>query len=266
MSWRVLYRIISEDRHGPVQSPEITRLIKSWDNGADEETTMVIRAIYSSVVARAQRCDDLWFAMAFDEIGVPESVLRNHATHGNNLSLAVSIHVVRKQFTLFGEPHWPYHAFWKVLEAASKFDVLDTSPELQREFCALWNQVVRASYLETPWYILRPIRDVYVRLHLNTDSAPTVFSASIRDEDFILSDRSSYPLCRISNHHPHSTTHVHDVSASAAIAHVILHDDAALDPSSLCKGSSRVEPETSFFLSRSMLPRCPNPHAFPYLF
>jgi hypothetical protein len=146
----VLRRIVSQDQYGPVQSAEIARLVRDWDNGEDYRT-MMVRAVVSSVVATAKRRDDLWFAMAADEMGVLESVLRTYATHGNNLSLAVLIHVVRKQYTLCQEQYWPYYLFWKVLDAATKFDVLDTSPELQHKFCALWNEVVRAGNGDIPW-------------------------------------------------------------------------------------------------------------------
>ena len=186
-------RIFSEVQDGPVQSAEIAHLVRGWDDGKGEYTTTIIGAIVSSVVARAQRRDDLWFAMAAEELGVPESVLRNHATHGNDLSLAILIHVVRKQLTLFQDQHWPLYGFSEVLEAASKFDVLDTSPELQHEFCALWNQVTRGAGDMASWYILRPIRNVYLTLHLHTDCAPTPFSASTSDEDLILGSHHHIP-------------------------------------------------------------------------
>jgi hypothetical protein len=212
-----------------VQSSEIARLVRGWDHGGDYET-MIVRAVVSSVVATAQRRDDLWFAMAADEMGVPESVLRTHATHGKNLSLAVLIHVVRKQFTLFQERYWPYPTFSNVLFAASEFDVLDTSLELQHEFCALWNEVVHAANGDIPWYILSPIRNVYLTLHPHTDSAPTAFDASTGDDDSILWGISSYPLCNIPDHHPDSTTHTHDVPASATIPRAVLHDNDAPVP------------------------------------
>jgi hypothetical protein len=213
-----------------VQSAEIARLVRGWDNGEDDKT-MMVRAVVSSVVARAQRRDDLWFAMAADEMGVPESVLRTYATHGNNLSLALLIYVVRNQFTLFREQHWPHHIFWEVLDAATKFDVLDTSPELQHEFCALWNELIRSE--ASRWYILRPIRNIYLTLHLDTDSSPTAFDASTGDNNHMLYYLSSYPLCNIPGHHPDSTTHIHDVSVSTTIPRAVLHDNDALVPPSL---------------------------------
>jgi hypothetical protein len=212
-----------------VQSAITARSVRGWDNGEDEKT-MLIRAIVSSVVARAQLRDDLWFGLASDELGVPESVLRNHATHGADLSLAILIHVVHLQFSLFSRWHWPCREFSKVLEAASKFNILDTSRELQNEFCTLWNELIRSG--ASRWHILRPIRNVYLTLHVHTDSAPTRFSAATSDEDDILYQRSSYPLCNVPGHHPDSTPHIHDVSTSTAIPRSVLHDNTALVPTS----------------------------------
>ena len=187
-------------------------------------------SIILSVVARAQRRDGLWFASAADAMGVLESTLRSHATHGNDLSLAILIHVVRQQYSINQTRYWLEEEFSKVLEAASKFDVLDTSPDLQHEFCALWNEVTReAAYLSSK-YLLRTIRNVYLTLHQHTNCAPTAFSASTSDEDYILEQPSTYPLCNIPGHHPNSTDHTHDVSASTATARPVQEDNAALDP------------------------------------
>ena len=211
---RFLRRIISGDHYGLSKSVEIVHFVRGWDNGDDAEIAIFTRAIVSSVVARARR-DDFWFAMAADVMGESECVLRSRAPHRNDLSLAILIHVVRQQYSLFWERYWPQYQFSKVLEAASKFDVLDTSPELQHEFCALWNEVTGEAGSSLSRYLLRKIRNVYLTLHLHTDCAPTQFSASTSDEDPILKQRSTYPLCSIPGHHPDSTAHIHDVSASA---------------------------------------------------
>ena len=231
-NWKALRRVTSEDQYGPVQSAEVAHLVRGWDNGEDEETTIIFKAVVSGVVARVQRHDDLWFTVASNEMSVSESVLRNYATHGNNLPLAILNHIVFQQFSFF-EKEWPWYAFSKVLEAASKFDVLDSSPELQHEFCELWNQVVRAAKSGMPSCILSPIRNIYLTLHLHTESAPTQFSASTSDEDPILNWVSAYPLCTIPDHHPNSTPHIHDVPASASILHSVPNDNDALVPSSL---------------------------------
>ena len=204
--WQAHRRIISEHQYGPVHSAEIAHLVRGWDNG-EEGTAMITRAVVSSVVARAQQRNDIWFAMAADEMSVSESVLRNYATHGNNLSLAILNYVVRQQFSFVEQQHWTIYAFSDVLEAASTFDVLDTSPELQHEFCELWNQVIRAAKIGAASWILRPIRNIYLTLHLHTDSAPTRFSASTDNGALVLYQNSTYPLCNVPDHHPNSNTH-----------------------------------------------------------
>ncbi|KAH9034806.1 hypothetical protein EDB84DRAFT_1676120 [Lactarius hengduanensis] len=119
--------------------------------------------------------------------------------------------------------------FSMVLEAASEFDVQDTSPELRQDFCALWNQIVlKAQIVDNSTitlYILRPIHNAYIVLHRDTNSASTRFSASTRDGDDILSDPSSYPLCTVAGH-------IHD-SASTPFDRTVLHDNATLPPSPL---------------------------------
>ena len=212
-----------------MKSADIVPFVRGWDSGKDKGNTITIQAIVSSIIARSQRRDNVWFAMAADEIGIPESVLQSHATHGNDLPLAILIHVICQEFHHYGNRRWPSNEFWKVLEAASKFDVLDTSPELQHEFCALWNEVVRANDDGMmPWYILKPIRNIYLMLHLHTDCAPTEFSASTSDEDDILYEISAYPLCNIPGHQPDTIPRIHDASTSTVVPLSALHNNAAL--------------------------------------
>jgi hypothetical protein len=229
-TWNCLCNMFYRGQYRSVQPSTIAHLVRGWDDGKGEEITMIIRAIVLSVVAWAQRRDDVWFGLASDEVGVPESVLRNHAAHGKNLSLAILIHVVRQQFSHYWTLHWPCQEFSKVLETASTFDVLDTSLELQNEFCALWNDVARIADNAVSWDILRPIRNIYLTLHLHTDSAPTAFSTSTGDGDIILYHRSSYPLCDIPGHHPDSALQIHNVSASEVNPCPVVHEDVALVP------------------------------------
>ncbi|KAH9017457.1 hypothetical protein EDB83DRAFT_2437292, partial [Lactarius deliciosus] len=112
----------------------------------------------------------------------------------------------------------------EVLEAASEFNVQDTLPDLQHEFCALWNQIVLKAQNDHDWrmaaiYILRPIRNVYIALHEGTASAPTQFSTSTDDGDDVLFDPTSYPQCDV-------VSHIHDV-AFTTLARTVLHDNDA---------------------------------------
>ncbi len=220
----VLDMILSNDQDGGPLAAEILQIARGWRNNRDENTNLDVQAAVCSIVARVQQRDDSWFILASKELGVPESVLRDYATHGDSLSLAILIHITRHQFSHYWKPSWPRYGFSKVLEAASKFNIQDTSPELQHDFCTLWNQIVReaqnAYSLSMAWHVLRPIRNVYVALHQDTDSAPTRFSPSTND--LILSEPSSYPVCNVAGH-------IHDDSASTTFTRTVLHDNAALD-------------------------------------
>ena len=229
----ILFRILSEDQYGPVYSAEIARFVRNWYNGRD---VGLMKATVSAVLARAQRRDDHWFTIASEELRLSEPVLRGYDTNGDSLSLAVFIHVTRQHFVYFpgtgAASSWPRHKFWKVLVAASKFDVGNTSPELQHEFCGLWNRIVRKAHNNNVWdyqlaeLILKPIRHVYLALHRGTDCAPTRFSPSTRDHARVLLKPTSYPLCSVPGH-------IHVDSTSATYPRTVMHGSAAASASSL---------------------------------
>ena len=77
------------------------------------------------------------------------------------------------------------------------------------------------------------IRNVYIDLHQHTNSVPTRFSASTGDDDSILWEPSSYPVCTIPGHHADSTAHIHDDNAPTTSVGTAPHghDNIALVPS-----------------------------------
>ncbi|KAH9018858.1 hypothetical protein EDB84DRAFT_1518232 [Lactarius hengduanensis] len=211
------------------------QVMSGWSS--DRNNTELVATICMTV-ARVQRRDHSWFVLASDELGVQEPVLREYAAHGDDLSLAILIHVTRQQFSRFEfEPDfeqdsWPTGTFWKVLEAASKFNVQDTSPDLQHDFCILWNQIVlKAQSPNSQWmaaYILGPICNVYTGLHPETDSAAIGG----------LWDPFSFPSCNVPGHRPDSAPHVHDDSGPTTFAPTVPDDSAALVPASLASAES----------------------------
>jgi hypothetical protein len=225
----VCRRIVSEDYYVPVQSAEVACLVRSWDDGKRERTAMHIQAMVLSVLVRAQRRNHLWFALASKELKVPEGDLQKPAMDDDSLSLTILIHVIRQQFNLsWTHPqHWPTDEFAKVLEAASKFEVSHASLKLQHDFCVLWNKVVDEARGTAPLLILKPIRNIYLALHVGTNSAPTAFSASTGDEDGDLRFPSSYPSC-IVQEHLNLTTHSPDAPNSSAIPRTVQRDNAEL--------------------------------------
>ena len=225
---QIVNRILFNDQWRGLQTAEFGHTVRSWGNSGIQGTALVARAIVAGIIAKVRRHDDSWFILASKELGIPEPDLRDYAAQGDSLSLAILVHVTRQQFSHYRTRPWPKDEFWQVLEAASKFNIQDTLPRLQHEFCALWNHIVLTAQNDhaewMAWYTLGPIRNVYLALHQGTDSAPTRFSASTTDYDRILLEPSSYPSCNIPGHHPDSTSHAHDVSISTTFPRTVPHD------------------------------------------
>ena len=234
---QLVRRLVSEDRYGPVQSTQIVDFVRRWgDRKLDHNSQYpaLVEDTFSIVVARVQQHDDSWFILASEKLGIPVTVLREYAAHGTSLSLAILIYVTRLQFTHIRNPSWPSKAISDVLKAASKFNVHDASPDLQHEFCALWNQIVREARLFTtglPENTLRPIRNLFIDLHRGTNSAPTRFSSTTDDDDFVLWNDTTYSVCNVSGHN--------HIDPSTALAPIVPHGDPALAPASL---AGRVAP------------------------
>jgi hypothetical protein len=143
-----------------------------------------------------------------DDILSSEALQKYIDHNDNSVLLAIFNHVAR-QVIRTGSWGWDMD----ILSPLSKFDIRDTQfePELRNDFCALWNQIVQMasdSDADYCFYLLRWIRQLYISLHQGTSATPTAFNAFTKDEDDILSQPSSYPLCNMashrSSHHPHS--------------------------------------------------------------
>ena len=92
-----------------------------------------------------------------------------------------------------------------VLRSLLPFNIHDTLPALQHDFCALWNEVVLEARNEgadkTLTEVLPEIRHLFDALHQGTNTALTVpFTTSIDDLDSTLRQPSSYPLCNAPSH------------------------------------------------------------------
>jgi hypothetical protein len=205
----VLCKIL--DRNWPklLQSAEIEHSLKSWANSNDEENVLYIRSL-SHLVANAEKRDDRWLALAADQPGLSEDLLRHYPAHGDSVLLSNLINITRLTF----RSHLPN---WEGFQAIpSKGDGSSTLPSLQHHFCALWNEIVleaQSSHDTTPILLLKSIRSVYVALHPGTDASPLAFST----DSNILDQPSSYPLCNIASHRSDPTPHdyneaVEDVS------------------------------------------------------
>ncbi|KAI0267588.1 hypothetical protein BGY98DRAFT_1023217 [Russula aff. rugulosa BPL654] len=152
------------------------------------------RGIIAAIISNADH-NDRWNMLAIDELGISRDVLRDYLAHGDSVLLANLIHITRLLFDGLLEDHPDLtREALSILPSISKFDIRDTLLELQHDFCALWNDVVRQvqssgaennSFIE----ILHDIWGLYVALHGTT--------ASKYDP---LRPPTSYPLCEDDSH------------------------------------------------------------------
>ena len=218
-----LYDLLLKYQHSGPFANGIAKVLRGWENNMGEYG---MRCIVLEVIVTSQPRDNSWYSLASEELEISETSLREYAAHGDDLSLLILIHVVRQQLNHVRDLSRSLSRgpFSLRLEAASKFNVKDTSPKLQNEFCALWNQIVDANDDFKTVCILRWIRNVYLVLHQDTNSAPTQFSASTDDYDYILREMSTYPVCKVSDHRSGWVPHIHDDGISTTPAHATLHD------------------------------------------
>ena len=214
---------------GPVATG-IVEIVRGWPtrNRLENGAILYTQAIASMILARVEPRDGTWFILASNELDVPEAVLREYAGHGDSLSLAILIHVVRQQLSHYQKWTWPRYEFWKVVDAASRFSGHDVLTNLQREFCALWNQIVlkvlNDNDQEMACFILGLIRNVHLALH--HDSPSTRFSPSVDDRDDILEAPFLYTVCN-------ATGHIHDDSTFTTHTRTVLHGNRMLVPAAL---------------------------------
>ena len=185
------------------QSVEFGEFLRSWDKWRNGQYAQWIIA---NIAAKEDERDDNWMALAMDYLGISEHVLQDYLAHGDSILLAILIHSIRhatrSNFTSF-----------RLLPPLSGFDVRNTLPRLQHEFCDLWNTLAQnprgSEDPSSSISILKATRHIYLALHQGTDAAPTAFTGFTEDVDGWLNYPSSYPLCDIPEHLPNSTPPIH---------------------------------------------------------
>ena len=200
--------ITYQNWNGMPRSVEFGEFLRSWDKGEKGRYT---QWILSGVIADVHERDDRWIALAMGHLGIPEHVLRDYVAHGDSVKLALVIHSIRHAIR-------SNFSHFCLLPPLSEFDVHNTVPGLQHEFCDLWNTLVQnARDREDPSSsigMLKVTRHIYVDLHPATDAVSTSPSTPIDNANTnnALNQPSSYQLCNISNHRLDSTIQVHDAT------------------------------------------------------
>jgi hypothetical protein len=175
------------------QTIEVAHALDHWTTSNDQRTALYARCTVTLVLAKVPERDGRWVELAARISGLPDGDIRNISQSRDNLLLATLIDISRQN-----------DAEWWLVRGFTQFDIRDTLPRLQHDFCALWNGFVDGARVlrdpqSTPVRVLTWIRPLYVALHQGTDAAPAAFAAA-NDFEFVKSHPSSYPLCNIVGH------------------------------------------------------------------
>jgi Ubiquitin carboxyl-terminal hydrolase len=185
-----------------LQSVEIGHALRLWSHRWDHDQN--VQRIIASIITRARKRDDGWTTLVKEEFGVLDDVLRDSFAHGDSVLLSILIHTSRQA---------NHASSWtlEILSSLSKFDIHNTLPGLQHEFCALWNEIAEEArsrgLFSTSVKIILEIRHLYIALHQDADAAPTAFSV-LTDDSHQAMFPSSYPFCNITSHRPPSAAHI----------------------------------------------------------
>ncbi|KAI9510077.1 hypothetical protein F5148DRAFT_636534 [Russula earlei] len=214
-----IFRDLSHQRMGRIlQAIELAHSLKPFRNG---KLAPLAVCIISCIISNVQERDDRWFSLVMDQLDMTEDVLRSYLAHGDSVLLANLIHVTRHLFRsiLKGDLDLTRRSL-RCLPAVARFDILNTVPELQREFCALWNEIVdQAQKNKGGSNIFTEILVEIWRLHLalhRTDSAPTDVSHSATGHNDKPHQPASHTLCEIADDRSESTSHQRDVVGDAS--------------------------------------------------
>ena len=271
----ILDRILYENWRGIPHSIEIGHFLRSWEKTCDAQLTLGVRVITALIIANAQDRNDRWIALARDHLGVPEDVFQGYLARGDSVLLASLILTTR----LFSRADRLPLSFY-ALQLLCKFNIHDTLPGLQHEFCALWNELVLEAQSSGPAsgsvFLLAMICQLYITLHRGTDAAPTAFSGSTDALDDILDKPSSYPLCNIPGHRSDSAHHVHDLLVEEKSTHhpttaliTVRHSDSVQAPiprslqASYPDDPTPYPPDKSSHAPRAIVSPDPTPQVVP---
>ena len=175
--WVFLSRVLLKDWHGFLQCVEFGIFAQNLKNSRDRVTALFAQCSVAMVISNVQERDENWYQLVFDKLNTSKPVLQRYLSHGDSVLLANLILIVRPIVRAYSgstgsQQSDLLRATKKTLKAVCKFDIKRTLPELQHDFCDLWNQLAdKADNDERPLVksitkaVLEHARKLYDALH-----------------------------------------------------------------------------------------------------
>jgi Family of unknown function (DUF6535) len=204
-AWSILGDIFRLDKSDVFKSIEAghSLALAGLGDARDQGSDFCAQFTVAGFIANVQKRDNRWVTLAEKHLGdnLPRSFEDNH----DNVIFVNLIHTTRQILLLnFDVSQAHLKIIPPILQSLSKFDMQNTHPELQHNFCALWNDAIQKAQKSGPHtlpvYVLIGLRRIYINLHQGSSAAPESFTASTNDREKVLYSPSSYPLCGLSSH------------------------------------------------------------------
>ena len=225
-AWEILGDIFEWD--GMLQFVEIVCSPIRWGCN-NRVSALYAQGIASGIIVNVpvEKRDSRWEELVMCQLGISEDMVKNFLVHGDSVQFANLTQITRRFYRSYlGEDHLDednllqdpligdvdraseyLYALSKILPAISKFNIQNTLPGLQDDFCALWNEIVQKARIPEAdnilVHILSKIRHIYTALHPDPGSVPTAFTSSTDGSHYILRQAASYPLCATPGHDSH---------------------------------------------------------------
>jgi hypothetical protein len=113
-------------------------------NRPDRVTALSARCSVAAVISNVRERNENWYKLVFGQLNIPKPLVYRYLSHGDSILLANLMSIVRRIVQAYSgsSEHQQsdlLQATSKTLKFVCKFDVNHTVPELQHEFCDLWN-------------------------------------------------------------------------------------------------------------------------------
>jgi hypothetical protein len=179
--WRFLRGVLLEDWQRFLRCVEFGIFAQKVKNNPDRVTALSARCSVAVVISNVRERDENWYQLVFGQLkNTPKPLLYRYLSHGDSILLANLMFIVRRIVQVYSgsSEHQQCDlrlATCKTLKFVCKFDVNQTVPELQHEFCDLWNLLAdKAENDERPRVkcitktVLEYTRKLYDALHQGT--------------------------------------------------------------------------------------------------
>ena len=197
----MFHELVELNWGGAPHSLEIGSSLRTWDDGSNGRFNPYIRGVIAVIITKVRERNVPWarFARRNLPTGVPEIVFQDYLTHSDSVLLANLVHFTR-QANRFD----PFSIV--VVRLLSKFNIRGTLPDLQRDFCVMWNELVQEAQNSgegsdnNTVSLLREIRRHYSALHEGADAPPSKYLNASGNLSGPLDIPSSYPPCDVRGH------------------------------------------------------------------